>query len=545
MTFRALTRPLGLVLALAIPAGLAAQDSLQLTDGRFITGPKMSRDDEGVTLHLEAGDILVPADMVKEASVADDSVANASLSAKDRKRIERGQVKFEGKWMSKKQRDEKVAKRSEEIRKQIEEALKRSKWDNRYSMESKHFKFQYTIDPDIMNWWAELMDEYYDVFSKFWGGLRRPQGQGKLDVMFFHDHDYYDQVTGMPGTGGFFRFVPPLELNFYYDRLDEAWTMNVMFHEANHYLCWLIEPKYNYPNWIEEGLAEYYAASKWDPKKKKLTVGGLLEGRLAGVQADILADRWVTFEDMMPYPNIPGQYYGWAWTFIHFMMNSKYEKRFKKMFRAMPKDKKLERDRTNYGNGWVMTRHTPESQKQFLKTYLKVKDLEAFQQEWYDYIKQLEPASAQGFYQFGRRALQEGMPIKATKMFEKATEMGYESPMLHLQYATALMRKPKKDKSARTVDYRLAKEQYEKAIELDPVDPLTRAKYASFLNSKGRYEDRTDPGVETQRSLANELGNAVNGGAESYSVFLALDWVPYDSSKNRKKGEDEGDGDGE
>ncbi len=519
----------------ALCATSAAQDSMQLTDGRFVTGPKMSRDEHGIVIHLKAGDVRVPSALVKETSVLDESGNSEELSEADRKKMEKGLVKFEGKWVSKKSRQKLVDKRTKTTAARIAEAMKHSKWNDRYKWESKYFQFQYTIDPDIMKWWGGVMDEYYKVFSKYWGGIKPPSGFGKLDVKFFHNNEYYDQVTGMAGTGGFFRFVPPLELDFYYDRLDNDWTLNVMFHETNHYLVWLLSPNYRYPNWLNEGLAEYYGASVWNEKTRKLEVGGLLEGRLAQVQQDIIGDTWVTFDDMMPYPNIPGNYYGWAWTFVHFMMNSDYEKNFKKLLRGFPKDKHQPRKHLDYGS-WRMSYHEPKEQKEIIKKFLKIKDLDKLQKEWHAYIKTLKPASARGYYQFGRSAINDGMPIKATKMFEKSLSMGYDSPMVYVNYAKALERRPKKSHTSRIQDYKLAIEQLEKAIELDPVNALFRARYAQSLNSLARYEKKGNPEVEKQRGLASELGDCVNGGYDSYSVFLALDWDVYDPVRRTKAG---------
>lgn len=532
-----MTRLLSSLALLLVAAGGAAQDSLQLTDGRFVTGPKMSAGpDGGVVLELQFGEILVPASLVKESTVVVPGAAAAELTAAEKKKVERGLVKFEGRWLSQKDLERAQDKRAKEIKEKISDAATHSKWENRYEHESKHFKFQYTIDPDIMHWWADLMDGYYDTFAKFWGGIKRPPGQPKLDVKFFHSKDYFDQVTGATTAAGFFRFVPPLELDFYYERLDQDYTMNVMFHEANHYLVWLMAPGYRYPNWLNEGLAEYYGASIWDPEKKKLEVGGLLEGRLAGVQQDILKGDWVTLEDMMPYPNIPGQYYGWAWSFVHFMLHSskKNEKNFKRLVRGFPKDKSQDRERQMYPGSFQMEFHSPEAQVEIVKKFLKVKDLEKLQEEWHAYVEALEPASAEGYFAYGRFSLQDGMPIKATKMFEKALEMGLDLPKVYLAYAEALEKKPKKTQEARLNDYDRALAQIEKAIAIDPVNPLFRARYATLLNKMARAKEEANDEIIVQRGLAKELGDCVDGGAESYSVFLSLDWDVYKSEESKK-----------
>ena len=46
----------------------------------------------------------------------------------------------------------------------------------------------------------------------------------------------------------------------------------------------IIEAIQSYLKHLNESLAEYYGASSWDPKAKKMTIGGLQEGRLAVIQ---------------------------------------------------------------------------------------------------------------------------------------------------------------------------------------------------------------------------------------------------------------------
>jgi hypothetical protein len=301
-------------------------------------------------------------------------------------------------------------------------------------------------------------------------------------------------------------------------------------------MVWLISPGYRFPNWLNEGLAEYYGASVWDAEKEDLTVGGLLEGRLAGVQADILKDDWVHIEDMMPYPNIPGQYYGWAWTFVHFMMNSKYEKKFKRLVLGFPRDKSHDRERIQYTGTFAMEFHPPEAQWEIMKRYLRFSSVEDLEKEWHDYVRTLEPASPRGFYQAGRRALLEGMPLKAIKMMEMAKEKGYDSPLMYSKLAEAWHKRPKKDKQDRLEHYRQAVAHMESAVERDPVNPLFHAKFARMLDRAARAAEKGDPRILVERELARELGEFVNGGEDSYSVFLELDWEPYNPDRRTGSG---------
>lgn len=530
-----------LVLLAGLAQAATAQDSMQLKDGRFVSGPRMTRTAAGVVVHFEAGDVLVPKELVKGASVsAREDGQQEELSEEAKKNIEKGLVEFEGKWMRPDARDRLLGKRNEQMQKRIAEAIAHSTWANHYKTESKYFAFEYTIDPEIMKYWADLMDGYYANFMAFWR-VRPPSGFGKLRVCFHHNPEKFYEVTGMPeGVGGFFRFVPPLELQFYFDRLDTDWTMNVMFHEANHYLLWLVDPHFRYPPWLNEGLAEYYGASVWNEKTKKLDVGGLLEGRVAQVQQDILGDKWVTLDELTTQPHpIGGEYYGWAWTFVHFMLNSKYEKPFRKFVTGLPKDGSLKTTRESFGE-WSMKWAPPDQVQLALKRELRIGDLKDLDKEWHGYIKNLKPSSGRGYFTFGRIALGSGMPIKARRMFEIAIEKGYDSPQVYSYYARALRQVPAKDRAEQEKNYEEAKKHQQRVLEMDPISPLDRVEYARLLNTLARLRKQPDPEVEKQIALARALGNCVEGGMWDYDVYLATSLLkPYGAGS----ADDDKDGD--
>ena len=113
------------------------------------------------------------------------------------------------------------------------------------------------------------MEAYFKAFAKDWK-VRQPKDLGRLKVCFYIDRDDFMQIGGVSGgVLAYFRFVKPLELNFFYDRLDPALTEQVMYHEANHYLQYLLNPEFNMPHFPGEALAEYYGASVYDPEDEE------------------------------------------------------------------------------------------------------------------------------------------------------------------------------------------------------------------------------------------------------------------------------------
>ncbi|HYC79287.1 MAG TPA: DUF1570 domain-containing protein, partial [Planctomycetota bacterium] len=373
-------------------AVVQGQDSLQLTDGRFVIGPSMTRTPEGVTVHFKNGDVFVPKELVKEASVSKSTGGEEKLPPEASEKLAAGFVRFEGKWIKPDQRDRLLEDRRLARMKKIKAAREGREWRNRKHLETANFKFEYTIDEDVLKNYAELMETYFRVFTKEWG-ITKPPKEGRMKVCFYHDRETFEQVGGAKGgVIGYYRFVDPRELNFFYDRMDERLTVDVMFHEANHYLTHLIDLKFGYPPWINESLAEYYGASEWDPKAKKMKTGALQDGRLTVIQAHIMDDKFQTLSELMSlkHGEFTADHYAWGWSFVHFLMQTpKYASKFKTFYKSLASDPAIKRVPFN---GDMRTVEGGEVEQAF-KRYLGVKDMKALEKEWHDYVRGLQPAS--------------------------------------------------------------------------------------------------------------------------------------------------------
>src|SRR5207247_1708884 len=164
-----------------------------------------------------------------------------------------------------------------------DDAKAHREWRNRYRAQTQNFEFEYTIPPEIAKGYMDLMEAYYAYFSKQFGVARPPKV--KLKVCFYHDYETFLETAGAPrGVIGYFLTAPPHELDFYYERLRPEETVAVMFHETQHYIGSLFDPRFHIPHCFGESVAEYYGGSKWDPVKKTMTPGGVQEGRLTEVQ---------------------------------------------------------------------------------------------------------------------------------------------------------------------------------------------------------------------------------------------------------------------
>lgn len=463
---------------LAVP-GAALADILVLKDGRSIEGVKLEKRDGSFLVRYPHGEITIPEADVKDAFIEQDGVFEPR-NEEEMAKLEQGLVPFEGKWVRKDQRDAAVQKRQERKRRQIEELRAHQMWRNRWKSATQNFEFEYTIMPEVYENYAALMEAYFKEFAKDWG-IRRPAKLGRLKVCFYHDYESFLQVGGAGrGVLAYYRFVEPLELNFYYDRYNPVETEQVMFHEASHYLQHLIDIDFGYPHCMGEAMAEYYGASRWDPEKKKLTTGLIQEGRLTEVMTDIQGGEMKRLEDYLS-GRLGYDDYTWGWTFVHFMMSTpKYSSKFRRFFMALASAKDIKRVPFTAGMKTVEGDEILDS----FKRYMGVRDLDALEKEWHSYIKDtLKVSTERGYEEAGNAAWRNGQTLKATRFYKLALEKGSRSPSVHSNYATILMNKGQNEEAVALL---------KKGTEYDPLNSRLWAALARATRRLGTDEAKKE-----------------------------------------------------
>ncbi|MBN2490863.1 MAG: tetratricopeptide repeat protein [Planctomycetes bacterium] len=446
-----------LVLPLLLAGGLRA-DVLQLKDGRIIEGKPLERVQGGVRIKFENGEVVVPDELINDVIIFNPDGTFQPRNAEEAEKLEKGFMPYQGKWIPKARYEHLRKKEIEEYRARAEEARNHKEWRFRYQQQTRNFAFEYTIPKETGQEFMDLFETYFATFTKEWGVQRGRLG--KLKVCFYHNRDYFHQVSGAPGgVLGYFRFVDPIELNVYNIRNDKEMTLGVIFHEVNHYLLHLIDPKFSHPPWVGEGLAEYYGCSKWDPEKKKLTTGHLQEGRLVSLQDDIDQGEWFGIEEMINTEQAILKHYTWGWAFCHFLLETpRYAKPFKKFVRDLAASRAIKKKPLRPGIQTV----DPKQQIDALKKYLGVKDIKDLEQEWHGYIKNnLKSKTARGYMEAARIAERNNLPLTAEEYYQKAIAAGCKMHRCFYDYGHSLWERDK---------YQEAIEQFKKALEIDPLD---------------------------------------------------------------------------
>lgn len=501
-----------LIAALVSLPLLGGSDILVLKDGRSFGGLTLELIDGAYVVHYPSGDVRVPLDAVQDA-LMENPPPWVPSSDEERERAAKGQVLHGGKWMTPEKREQAIRKQLEEKRAELAELRSRAEWRNRYIVESKHFRFEFTVPEHVFAPYREKMDAYFEAFAKDWG-IKQPRELGKPPVCFYPNYQQFQQVSGAVfGVQGWFSPWTPMELNFYYDHTDPARVTDVMFHETNHYLQKLLALDFKMPHFPGESLAEYYGASHYDPETKKFESGLVQEGRLNEIKQDLLEDRTWGLEELVSSGDAY-QHYTWGWALVHYLMHSpQYEKKFQKFIVDLCRGEGIRaevwtvgQDNTRFVEGadvWELFK-----KELGLKSPADVKALEA---AWHAYVKdELRTTSPQGKADAADNAERGGFKIKAKRLYGEAIAEGDARAITRHRYAFLLWTED---------EHKEAAEQWQAAVAADPMEPLYRYNLGRLLRDEmGKAEE----GLAHLR-LARDM-NPEGVFDDSWRQRIEIDW---------------------
>ena len=417
------------VLALATTA---LADTLVLKDGRFVEDKTIEKVSGGFMLKLEHGEIFVPSELVADHFREKDGEF-VPRTAEEKEMLEKGKIPWRGRWVTKSYRDRMVERRREKRRQRIEQQKARQLWRNHVTVKTRRFNFKHTLSDEIFADLQEMFEAYYKYFTAYWG-VRPSHKYGRPTIHIYHDAEYFHQRSGAPeGVIGWYHPLTK-ELHFYYDRQRHRFTLDVMFHEGNHMLTHMINEKVLYPAWVNEGMAEYFGASRWDPYKKEMSIGHLQSGRLAVLKNEIEDEKWQDLKELLEAPRINATQYAWAWSLCHFLLSQeRYAKRFRKFYLALGKSSSVKKKSIILAYKVI----EPEEVIAALIKYLRIKSLEQLQKEWRDYLTS-HLTKREGTLDYGTAAwimTLYGEPDKARRLFRKAIKNGSREAYVHYGYA--------------------------------------------------------------------------------------------------------------
>jgi tetratricopeptide (TPR) repeat protein len=473
------------VLCAAAPAAAAEgeNDFLLFKDGRVVAEHAVLRAEGGLELVFDNGKVFVPQELVQDFYIGGEILVPES--EEERAQAAKGNVRFDGRWMSRSQRDALVKKRVEERKQYFQAIAERSKWRNRVKVETKHFAFEHTLPDAVFERYRDLMEGYFEVFVREWK-IKLPKDYEPLKVCIYSCFDEMEQTGGAGGSAlGYFRFVRPLELNFFHERLDPVFSEQVMFHEAGHYLHKLMDMRFDMPHFPGEALAEYYGASTLDPQTGKFKTGLVLEGRLCEVKDDVAKGEWMGLQRLVS-TDAMYEHYTWGWSLAHFLMSTPANaKKFQKFVMALPFDKEVKR--TYYQN--LSDQLCKVQDGEVWRAFQRFLDLDdeaavtALEKQWHEYVRGLDVVTCRGYESAGEKAATgyPPRPIKAKRLFQTAIDMGSRNPMTFHMYAKIL------DDERETRPKAI--EMWREALKLDPLNGEFYGYLGNAMIASGNKEE--------------------------------------------------------
>jgi tetratricopeptide (TPR) repeat protein len=453
---------------------------LCMKDGRVLDGIRMQREQDGVLVLFQNGEVRIPDELILDALVEGDSTY-VPRTDEEKAKYETGLVYYEGKWLTLEKRSRQIEKDLAERKTQIEEMEEYKLWRNRRIEKTRNFEFEYTVPQHIYEHYRDLMEAYFTEFRKTWK-IHKPKN-GKLKVCFYRSREDFNQTSGAGGgVIGYFRFVEPYELNIFYERTDPLLSEQVMFHEANHYLQKLIDEDFKMPHFPGESLAEYYGAGRFDDRTGKLEIGLILEGRLTEVQSDIDKGEMMDLKEMI-LADRDYRHYTWGWTLVHFLMSdSSTAKKFVKFVMGLAHSNAVDREKGYSGLDAVSPQAVYEAFCKFLGLR-NDEDVLELQVKWHAYVQeQLALVTPRGLEKAAMSAIRQypPRPIRAKRLFSEAIAAGSTNPVAYHKYA---------DLIAKEGDYGTAMNLWKQALQWDPLNASIYASMGRTASQQGHHKE--------------------------------------------------------
>lgn len=482
-----LRRALGALLvgaALALPA---SADRLLTEDGRVLEVKKARKLEDGnYLLVFESGEVLCPAKYIASVEIEGDMSDYEPQNDDERKKLADGYVRYRGRWMNKPAYQAELAKTAAATKARTAELAAHKSFFNGWKKETKHFDITSNTSPEILDYYADLLETYYDLMDARVGINPSPAlKRQKMKVCVYKSRQEFQEITEVsPGVAGFFNFVDG-ELHFYHDYQDPSISEWVALHEGTHLLTFLIEPQARPWIWINEGVADYFGSSTVVRNKKgkiEITPGQLSLERVLDVQEAMAEKKHIPLEKLflIPKESFFAFEYAHAWSFVYFL-NSKpeYEKGFKKFFKDFyTVAKGVPYDKEPVGNKFGFWKVVPPTEiKKLLLERIGEKDVAKLEKEWMDFILGIPIDAPEARFKRGLQVVygfgsSDNMK-RAKEDLDAAIEGGVEDARAY--WGRAMLTLFTTGKQEKCV------EDLRKAVELSPLNSGFRANLAQAL----------------------------------------------------------------
>lgn len=204
-------------------------------------------------------------------------------------------------------------------------------------IERKDFTVMSRVLPDKTLYFAETFERYSNEMKNTFKFKRPKMKNWRVRIRIFRDYksmQEYEIKSSGDTCGGCGYFWVDIQNNV--EELviadlprDPGETFDTLLHEGTHFILhlWGKVKSYQFPTWIDEGLAEYFGGSTYyasENSRKATFVQGIIKpGHLFEIQEKIKNDTAVSLDEffLMGYDTFDTEHYSQAWSLIHFIAN--------------------------------------------------------------------------------------------------------------------------------------------------------------------------------------------------------------------------------
>lgn len=427
------------VALLAMPA---LPDRVITEDGRVLTPKKARKQEDGYLLEFESGKLHVPVEAgIREVEIEGDMSDYVPKNDEEREKLAQGYVRYRNRWMSKAAYQAELNREFEEARKRADEIEAHSDWHNAWEKETRHFLIRTNTSPELLEYYANLLEAYYDLMDNRVGIKPTPKYRRlKMTVNIYKSSEEFHKLsTARPGPSvlGYF-WAADNTLNFYHDYQEPALSHWVALHECTHLLTFLIDQQYQPQIWLNEAVADYFGSARIEIDRRgkfHIEPGQLQTDRVLTVQNAIEEGKDTKLKDLffIDRGSFDGFQYAHAWSFVYFLneyQDGKYQKGFKSFFRDLYTLKKGIPYEVVPAGGMsgVGRRVKPEDIRDLLLKKIRVRDVDRLEQEWKEFIRSIPIESVSARLKRGLRSVRMGDFDDAIADLDAAIEGGTSDP---------------------------------------------------------------------------------------------------------------------
>jgi tetratricopeptide (TPR) repeat protein len=263
---------------------------------------------------------------------------------------------------------------AQDFKRNLKHVIEGPLWPIGFEKETPYYKVMSDISQEKCDMYANNLQAITELYEKTFGFKEAPKRKGR--VMIFNTAEgYYTYAELSTDDRALWT------LGYYHPHFREQ-TLRVMFHEGLHmFMHRLLEEP---PIWFNEGMAEYFYASKVEQRGGKFVVtatGGMHDMRLPSIQGALRNDKMSIsdFKKIMLesqgqfYGEDPGTKYAQAWSMIHFFINGEGGK-YKPVFVNYYRELKAGKTQQEAFDGTFAKLNLAEAQNQWMEYVGKLKE---------------------------------------------------------------------------------------------------------------------------------------------------------------------------